>query len=68
MLPDSGVQGWAVPQADAASPFIADLHVHSRYSRACSPNLDLDTFSWWARWKGISLLGTGDFNFAVLRK
>ncbi len=42
-------------------PFVADLHIHSRYSRACSRDLNLSTLSWWARRKGITLLGTGDF-------
>ncbi len=41
--------------------FVADLHIHSRYSRACSRDLNLSTLSWWARRKGITLLGTGDF-------
>ncbi|MDT4987578.1 MAG: hypothetical protein QOI74_1672, partial [Micromonosporaceae bacterium] len=41
--------------------FVADLHIHSKYSRACSRDLSLDTLSWWARRKGITLLGTGDF-------
>jgi uncharacterized protein (TIGR00375 family) len=40
---------------------VADLHIHSRYSRACSRDLNLDTLNWWARRKGITLLGTGDF-------
>jgi uncharacterized protein (TIGR00375 family) len=40
---------------------VADLHIHSKYSRACSRDLNLDTLSWWARRKGITLLGTGDF-------
>ncbi|MEM4272150.1 MAG: endonuclease Q family protein [Candidatus Bilamarchaeaceae archaeon] len=40
---------------------IADLHLHSKYSRATSPRCDLDGLSEWARIKGISLLGTGDF-------
>jgi len=42
-------------------PFVADLHIHSKYSRACSRDLTLDTLAWWARRKGITLLGTGDF-------
>jgi uncharacterized protein (TIGR00375 family) len=42
-------------------PWIADLHIHSRYSRACSRDLELENLSWWAQRKGISLLGTGDF-------
>jgi uncharacterized protein (TIGR00375 family) len=42
-------------------PFVADLHIHSKYSRACSRDLTLPNLAWWARRKGISLLGTGDF-------
>ena len=41
--------------------FIADLHVHSKYSRACSKDCDIEHLSWWARRKGLSVLGTGDF-------
>ena len=41
--------------------FVADLHIHSKYSRACSRDLNLPNLAWWARRKGISLLGTGDF-------
>jgi DNA helicase II / ATP-dependent DNA helicase PcrA len=44
-----------------AKSFVADLHIHSKYSRACSRDLDLDNLAWWARRKGITLLGTGDF-------
>jgi uncharacterized protein (TIGR00375 family) len=40
---------------------IADLHVHSKYSRATSANMDLDGMAEWAKLKGITLLGTGDF-------
>lgn len=40
---------------------IADLHLHSKYSRATSPNSDLDGLSEWAKVKGVGLLGTGDF-------
>ncbi len=42
-------------------PFVADLHLHSRYSRATSREADLEGYYRWARVKGISLLGTGDF-------
>ncbi|WP_200212215.1 UvrD-helicase domain-containing protein [Micromonospora coerulea] len=42
-------------------PFVADLHIHSKYSRACSRDLTLPNLGWWARRKGIGLLGTGDF-------
>ncbi|MBW4719101.1 UvrD-helicase domain-containing protein [Saccharothrix obliqua] len=41
--------------------FVADLHIHSKYSRACSRDCDLEHLTWWARRKGISLVGTGDF-------
>lgn len=40
--------------------YIADLHIHSRYSRACSPQLNILNLSEWAKYKGINLLGTGD--------
>ncbi|HEX5404167.1 MAG TPA: UvrD-helicase domain-containing protein [Pseudonocardiaceae bacterium] len=40
--------------------YYADLHVHSRYSRACSKDCDLVHLAWWARRKGITVLGTGD--------
>jgi DNA helicase II / ATP-dependent DNA helicase PcrA len=41
--------------------FVADLHVHSRFSRATSREADLDGYHRWARIKGISVVGTGDF-------
>ena len=41
--------------------FHADLHVHSRFSRACSKNCDIPSLAWWARRKGITVVGTGDF-------
>lgn len=40
---------------------VADLHIHSKYSRATSTALDLANLEKWARIKGLSLLGTGDF-------
>ncbi|MFH1609500.1 MAG: endonuclease Q family protein [Candidatus Bipolaricaulota bacterium] len=40
---------------------IADLHLHSRHSRATSPSMDLPCLAQWAKRKGIGLLGTGDF-------
>jgi DNA helicase-2/ATP-dependent DNA helicase PcrA len=52
-------------------PFYADLHTHSRYARATSRNADLERLARWARRKGITVLGTGDFThpawFAELR-
>jgi DNA helicase-2/ATP-dependent DNA helicase PcrA len=41
--------------------YYADLHVHSKYSRACSRDCDVRNLTWWARRKGITVLGTGDF-------
>jgi len=40
---------------------VADLHIHSRFSRATSPETDLNALAHWAKRKGIDLLGTGDF-------
>ena len=37
-----------------------DLHIHSRFSRATSSALNPASLSLWGRYKGISLLGTGD--------
>ncbi|MDL2266825.1 UvrD-helicase domain-containing protein [Desulfovibrio sp. OttesenSCG-928-G15] len=41
--------------------FFADLHIHSRFSRATSRKLSVPLLAAWARLKGISVLGTGDF-------
>ncbi|MBI4341604.1 MAG: DNA helicase UvrD [Candidatus Omnitrophica bacterium] len=41
--------------------FIADFHIHSRYSRACSKDLTVPELAKWAKIKGIGVLGTGDF-------
>lgn len=41
--------------------FIADFHIHSKYSRATSPNMELESLDKWAQIKGIQVLGTGDF-------
>jgi uncharacterized protein (TIGR00375 family) len=40
---------------------IADLHIHSRYSRGCSRDLTPETLWQWAQLKGIAVVGTGDF-------
>ncbi|HWB15748.1 MAG TPA: UvrD-helicase domain-containing protein [Vicinamibacterales bacterium] len=47
--------------------FHADLHVHSKYSRATSRDLDLEHLSFWAARKGIALVGTGDFTHPAWR-
>ena len=41
--------------------YVADLHTHSRFARACSPALNIPNLSSWGKTKGINLLGTGDF-------
>ena len=41
--------------------FYADLHIHSKYSRATSRNCDLEHLAIWGRKKGIDIVGTGDF-------
>ena len=48
--------------------WIADLHIHSRYSRATSADCDAPHLDLWARNKGISLVGTGDFTHPQWRK
>ena len=40
---------------------IADFHLHSKYSRATSKNMDIEGLSRGAKVKGLHLLGTGDF-------
>ncbi|NQU77335.1 DNA helicase UvrD, partial [Candidatus Falkowbacteria bacterium] len=40
---------------------IADLHVHSKYSRATSPKMDVDGIFNWSKIKGINLVATGDY-------
>jgi len=40
---------------------IADFHIHSKYSRATSKDINLDNLARAAKQKGINLLGTGDF-------
>ncbi|MCK4224340.1 MAG: DNA helicase UvrD [candidate division Zixibacteria bacterium] len=52
--------------------FIADFHVHSKYSRATSKEMDVENLARWANLKGVGLLGTGDFThpfyFAELKQ
>lgn len=44
---------------------IADLQIHSRYSRAVSPNMILEEISHWSKIKGIDLVATGDWTHPV---
>lgn len=41
--------------------FIADFHVHSKYSRATSKDMSPESIWRWAQLKGINVIGTGDF-------
>ena len=41
--------------------YVADLHLHSKYSRAVSKDMVLPTMAFWARKKGINILSTGDW-------
>lgn len=41
--------------------YIADFHIHSKYSRACSKRLELEAIAAWAQIKGISVISCGDF-------
>ena len=47
---------------------IADLHIHSRFSMATSKEGTPENLDFWARKKGISLIGTGDFTHPVWRE
>ncbi len=47
---------------------IADLHIHGRYSRATSKNLDVPNLEKWGKIKGLDVLGTGDFTHPLWLK
>ena len=47
---------------------IADLHIHSRYSMATSKLGTPEYLDLWARKKGITLIGTGDFTHPAWRE
>ena len=53
---------------DGQLGYVADLHIHSKYSRACSRELELPNLARWARWKGIAVLGTGDITHPAWRE
>lgn len=41
--------------------FYADLHIHSKYSRATSKSCNLEELAIWAQKKGLGVISTGDF-------
>src|SRR3989344_416666 len=45
--------------------FIADLHIHSKYSRATSKEMNLEKLDSWADDKGILVMGTGYFTHTL---
>ena len=45
--------------------FIADLHIHSKYSRATSRDMSLENLWKWAQLKGITVISTGDFTHPI---
>ncbi|MDE1975881.1 MAG: DNA helicase UvrD [Elusimicrobia bacterium] len=47
--------------------FTADLHIHSRFSRACSRSLAPETLHVWAQKKGVTVLSAGDFTHPAWR-
>lgn len=47
---------------------VADLHIHSPYSRATSKNMDLRTLDRFAEYKGIDIIATGDFTHPKWRE
>ena len=48
--------------------FIADFHIHSKYSRATSKDCVPEVLELWARRKGIGVIGTGDFTHPAWRE
>ncbi len=48
--------------------FIADFHIHSKYSRATSRECVPEVLDMWARRKGIDVIGTGDFTHPAWRE
>lgn len=48
--------------------YLSDLHLHSKYSRAVSPSMNLDIMAKFAREKGLNLLSISDFTHPVWLK
>ena len=67
----SGYNGKGFPAQISAreyAMFRADLHIHSRFSRATSKSLTVPNLAAWAGAKGIDVLATGDFTHPVWRQ
>jgi len=45
--------------------YIADFHIHSRFSRATSPKLTLENINYWAQIKGVDIVSVADFTHPV---
>lgn len=48
--------------------FLADFHIHSKYSYATSKTMDLQALATWGQLKGLTVMGTGDFTHPIWRK
>ena len=48
--------------------YIADLHIHSHYSRATSKDCAPEYLDLWAQRKGIGIVGSGDFTHPAWRQ
>lgn len=53
------------PRGASSQPVIADLHLHSKFSRATSRDMDVENLAKWSGLKGITVVGTGDFTHPV---
>ena len=47
---------------------VADFHIHSRFARATSKEMNLPNLDLWAQKKGIAVMGTGDFTHPMWLK
>jgi len=47
--------------SESLKELVLDLHLHSRYSRAVSPRMNIPNMYVWARKKGINIMTTSDF-------
>jgi uncharacterized protein (TIGR00375 family) len=57
-----------VEDGEKVKGVFADLHIHSRFSRACSKDITIENLEKWGRVKGLGLIGTGDFTHPLWLK